>query len=468
VTAPVTPATVPDARGRRTFALALLAIAAVALTVRVLVITLVDPHVPPLGDASAYHLLANHLADGRGYIRPFDLVKFHLVVPTAEYPPLHPFVVSLLARAGWRGVEAQRLGMAVIGTGTVALIGLLGRRVAGSTVGLVAAGLAAISPMMFLPEATLMSETLFVFLVTAALLLALRAYEAPSPLRVAALGVVLGLAVLTRAEAGVLGLLLLAGLLRRHTGGVDADAPPGAEADEGPDGGAASMGRRIGLTALGVVLMAAVVVPWTIRNRQTFHELVPVSNNLGTAVDGANCRLTYSGTSLGSWRSTFRVGDADAGECFTGFNGSQPGFNEAEAAAEARHQGITFARDHLGDLPKVAVARILRTFGVFRPAQQIKLEALEGRPIRWERWGTWFEWVMYPLAIGGAVLLVRRKAPVWPLAAAVLSVLVSTLVTYGNQRFRIGAEPAILVAAATAIVAIAHRARPSGVPDAHR
>jgi hypothetical protein len=450
VTAPVTPATVPEpTRPDRTFLVALLAIAFAALVVRVLVIVVVDPHVPPLGDASAYHLLANHLADGRGYIRPFDLVKFHLVVPTAEYPPLHPFVLSLLARVGMRSVEAQRVGLAVIGSGTVALVGLLGRRTAGNAVGLVAAGLAAISPMMFLSEATLMSETVFVFLVTAALLLALRAYERPTPLRVAALGLVLGLAVLTRAEAGVLGLLLLAGLLRPR---VDA----------------ASWGRRVGLAAIGVVLMAAVVVPWTIRNQQTFREFVPVSNNLGTALAGANCRLTYSGTSLGSWRSTFGAGDAAAGLCFTGFNGRQPNFNEARAAAAARHRGITYARDHLGDLPKVALARLGRTFGVFRPEQQVRLEALEGRPLGWERAGTWFEWVLYPFAIAGAILLVRRRAPVWPLAASVLSVLAATLVTYGNQRFRIGAEPAILIAAATAVVAIGTRARPSWATDAHR
>ena len=133
-----------------------------------------------------------------------------------------------------------------------------------------------------------------------------------------------------------------------------------------------------------------------------------------------------------------------------------------------RHRGVTYARDHLGDLPKVALARLGRTFGVFRPEQQITLESLEGRPRGWERAGTWLEWALYPLAIAGAVLLVRRRAPVWPLAAAVLSVLVSTLVTYGNQRFRIGAEPAILVAAAGAIVTVAGRARPVGPPDAHR
>ena len=97
------------------------------------------------------------------------------------------------------------------------------------------------------------------------------------PVRVAALGVVLGLAVLTRAEAGVLGVLLLAGLLARP----------------GPTSG--RLLRRAGLAALGLVLMAVVVVPWTIRNQQTFHQLVPVSNNLGTALAGANCRLTYFG-----------------------------------------------------------------------------------------------------------------------------------------------------------------------------
>jgi len=138
------PAAGGPARIDPSFLVALGAIAGAALVVRVLVIVLVDPHVPPLGDASAYHLLANHLADGRGYIRPFDLVKFHLVVPTAEYPPLHPFVVSLFARVGMRSVEAQRIGLAIVGSVTVGLMGLLGRRIAGNAVGLVAAGIAAI------------------------------------------------------------------------------------------------------------------------------------------------------------------------------------------------------------------------------------------------------------------------------------------------------------------------------------
>ena len=413
-------------------------IGGLAIIVRVLIIVLVDPRVPELGDASAYHLLANHLADGRGYIRPFDLVRFHLVVPTAEYPPLHPFVLSLFARVGMRSVEAQRLGLAAIGTATVVLIGMVGRQVVGTTVGLIAAGLAAISPMMFLPEATLMSEAVFVFLVTLALYLAGRIRISPSPLRFAGLGLVLGLATLTRAEAGVLAVLLIvplaAGLNLGHA-------------------------RRVGVALLAVAMVALVVIPWTIRNQSTFHSFVAVSNNLGTALAGANCGPTYSGESLGSWRSTFGAGDALAGQCFTGFNGRQPHFNEATASAAARTKGLDFMSDHVSSLPKVVTARLLRTFGLFRPDQQINLEALEGRPEGWERAGTWFDWVLYPFAVGGLMLLIRRRAPVWPLIAGVLSVIASTLVTYGNQRFRIGAEPAIIIGAASGVVALARRVR---------
>ena len=96
---------------------------------------------------------------------------------------------------------------------------------------------------------------------------------------------------------------------------------------------------------------------------------------------------------------------------------------------------------------------------MFRPAQQTQLEALEGRPLGWERAGTYMYWACALLAIGGLVVLIRRRATVWPLVAAIVTVVVSTVITYGTQRFRITAEPAILVLAAAALVAIAARVR---------
>jgi hypothetical protein len=215
-----------------------------------------------------------------------------------------------------------------------------------------------------------------------------------------------------------------------------------------------SFWRRVGTGVLVLAVAAVVVLPWSIRNYRTFDELVPVSNSLVQIVDGANCRLTYSGPYLGSWRSTFGNADARGRECFEGFNGREPGFDEAEAAARSRRDGIDYITSHAGDLPKVAVARWLRTFGLFRPGQQTELEALEGRPLDWERAGTFLYWLLAPLAIGGLVLLLRRHATVWPLVATLVTVTVSTVITYGTQRFRITAEPAIVVLAATALVAI--------------
>ena len=153
-----------------------------ALVVRVLVILLVDPHVPEVGDASAYHLLANNLADGRGYIRPFDLEKFGRVVPTAEYPPMFPYFLSLFARPRARSVRAQRLVMAVVGSGTVILLASIGRRAGGTAVGIVAGVLAALYLMLFLAGSRRMSESLFVFLVAAAPLPGLRAAAGSDPL----------------------------------------------------------------------------------------------------------------------------------------------------------------------------------------------------------------------------------------------------------------------------------------------
>src|SRR5262249_22998169 len=125
----------------------------------------------------------------------------HQVRPTAEYPPLHPAVLSIAARFGLRSVQQQRVYLCFFGAATVLLIGLLGRRVAGPTTGLVAAGIAAIYPMLFQSDAVLMPETLFALFVTAVLLIAYTARERPSLLMFGGLGLLVGLAALTRSEA---------------------------------------------------------------------------------------------------------------------------------------------------------------------------------------------------------------------------------------------------------------------------
>ncbi|HUF85541.1 MAG TPA: glycosyltransferase family 39 protein [Acidimicrobiia bacterium] len=429
------------------------AIAVGALVVRIAFVVIVDPTVPRVGDASAYHLLANNLADGRGYIRPFDFAVLERVRPTAEYPPLFPALLSVVSFVGVKSVEGQRLAMTLVGTGTVVVVGLLGRRVGGDIVGLVAAGLAAVYPMLFMSDGVLMAETPYVLLVAIALLLAYRAIDDPRPVNFVVLGAVIGASALTRAEGLLLTVLLVVPVA------VMVKAVPAR--------------RRAELAAVGVATAALVVVPWTARNAIKLDAFVPVSNNVATAIDGANCDLVYSGDQLGLWRETFStLGDEarkrpQAEACFEGFDIRARDFDEADVAAEHRSDGLEYAREHTGRLPIVMTARLLRTWALFRPSQQIEFESFEGRPERWLRIGTQMYWVLLPLALAGFVLVARRRrARVWPLLSTGVLVSLTTVVTYGQQRFRAADEPALVVLAAVAIVAIASRLRRITVPDA--
>jgi 4-amino-4-deoxy-L-arabinose transferase-like glycosyltransferase len=434
------------ARARaRAFAIGLVVIAVFALAVRIAFVTIVDPSVPRIGDASAYHLLANNLADGRGYIRPFDDLLLGKVRATAEYPPLFAAVLAVPAKLGAHSVESQRLFLAFVGAVTVVLVGLLGRRVGGRTVGLVAAFLAACYPMLFLSEGIAMSEALYVPLIALALLLTYQLIDAPSAWRAVLLGVVLGLATLTRAEAALLAVVLVIGLCWRLR--------------------AQRWSERLAFSAIVLVLVALVVTPWTIRNEAKLHAFVPVSNNVATLIDGANCKLVYHGSDIGLWRATFRDNGStntarhqpQSVACFQGFDIQAANFDEATVADQHRHEGLTYARDHAGALPPVVGARVLRTWGLYAPRQQVAFESLEGRPRHWQWAGTVMFWVLLPFAIAGVVLLVRRKVPVWPLIATAVTVTLTAAATYGQQRFRVAAEPAVLVAAAVAMVWVLRR-----------
>jgi hypothetical protein len=62
-------------------------------------------------------------------------------------------------------------------------------------------------------------------------------------------------------------------------------------------------------------------------------------------------------------------------------------------------------------------------------------------------------WALLVFAVVGVISVWRRRRGLlWPLAATALAVCATTVVTYGNQRFRTGAEPALLVLAATGAV----------------
>ena len=354
---------------------------------------------PVVGDALTYHLEADFLAHGDGFRRVAENV------PTAEHPPLHIVVLAFFDLLGAHSTAAQKAAMGLVGSVTVGLIGLLGRAVRNEPTGLIAAALAAVYPMLWLPDAALMSETTSMLLVTAALLVT---YRPPSLRRTAGLGALIGLAALARGE--LLALLVLLVTDRRRA-------------------------------LIGVAACAVVLAPWTIRNAVTFRAPVLISDNASGVFVGANCGPTYYGELVGSW----------VFNCY----GKAPRGDESQQMAVYRRRGLSYARHHASRLPLVMAARVGRVLDVYRPWNQgAFLGGLEGRAPNATRLGLVIYWLLVPLGIAGAVMLGRRAMPL--LVPVVLVVVVAALV-YGNTRFRSSAEPSLVVCAAVAVSALVER-----------
>src|SRR3954452_9959976 len=97
----------------------------------------------------------------------------------AEPPPLYLLWLSILSFAHVVSPLADMVWSAVLGTGTVVLMGLLGREIAGDKGGLCAALLAALYPNVWSLDGFLMSETMALFTVTLSLWCAYRYWREP-------------------------------------------------------------------------------------------------------------------------------------------------------------------------------------------------------------------------------------------------------------------------------------------------
>jgi hypothetical protein len=393
--------------------LALIALA--AFGIRLLYIYVIAPAPTGIGgDAGFYSSAASQLADGHFYYR----VIFGHAYPTAEHPPLYPIVLAVPAVLGAKSLIAYRIVSCAIGSVAVALIGVLGRRLAGNGAGIAAAAIAALYPPFVTSDGLVMSEPLFTLLVAAALIAALAVRARPTVARAAGLGLVIGLASLTRAEA-----LLLVPLL----------AWPAVRTRRAP--GAATR------AAVATLVAVAVLAPWVIRNAVVFHRFI-LATDSNTLIAGANCPAAYYGHDIGWWNY----------DCFVRVR-TKAQVHEGDASTA---KAFDYAGDHVGRLPLVALTRVARTFDFFQPLRQGNRE-----PRR--------KWVdvaglafYYPLLIlaGLGLAAIRRNRAI--LLAPVFMVIVVSALGWGIGRFRIAADVSIVALAAAAMVHLAHCRRRSG------
>jgi 4-amino-4-deoxy-L-arabinose transferase-like glycosyltransferase len=412
-------------RDVRWFRPALVVVVIGALALRVVYVLAYRRNFDPHGDAYFYHAGANLLAEGKGFISPF-YVQLGLKRAAAEHPPLYIIFLAIPSVLGMKSVLTHLLWSCLLGSGTVWLVGLVGRAVGGARLGIIAAVLAAVYPNLWAPDGMLQAETLSMFAAAAIILAAYQYWHRPGWRRLVFVGVACGLGALARSE-----LILLVPLLVVPLACSTRDRP-----------------WRVRLRWLGASVLAAVVVlaPWTIYNATRFVHPVLLSAQFAPLLASANCQSTYYGALQGYF-------DIRCAAAIDKKDGLTLKDDESQEDVVYQREALAYVRAHLSRLPVVESVRLRRIVGLYRTSLYVRADAfIEGRSPVWISWAALYSfWAMALAAIPGAFALRRRKVVVYPLVAPVLVVIVTVVVTYASTRFRTTAEPALVVLAAVAV-----------------
>ncbi len=405
-------------RLRRGWGRQLAAVTGVGFIIRMVCVLAFKRGVPLVGDGH-YYAGAAYLLPKHGFIQPDQFIYSHgrVSTPAADHPPAYIVVLAVWSWLGAQSTLLFQLWSALLGTVTVAVVGLTGRRIAGPRVGLVAAVLAAVYPNFWINEALVMSETLTLLLSAAVIWAAYRLWQRRTTPTAAVLGLAVGGFVLTRAEGLLLPVLLVVPLCL-------AMKPLGWRS-------------RLRLLLVAEIVVVACLTPWVAFNLSRFNRPELVTTGLGFAMHTANCDTAYRGPLNGYW----------AYPCGGGvFKGDHSDLDVAQ-----RKLAMTYIGEHVGQLPGVSIARLGRTWGFFRPAQQLRLDQKEsGRdlPAAWA--GLLMYWAMIPVSVAGALILRRRSVPLVPLLAMPFIVSIAVLLTFGQTRYRAPAEVSLVLLTAVA------------------
>lgn len=296
-------------------------VATVALSLRVAWILAV-PNVQ-YSDSVWYNASAAHLA-AAGEYGPGRA--------SAWFPPGYPFFLAAVYKVCGPSELAGKFANAVLGTAACGLLVLVGRRFVPDRAALFGGLLAACWPNFIFHTSILSSDVLATFLFVAAAY-GIDRIGPPRPIpwvRAGLLGLLIGVAVLTRPVAVTL-LLFLA--LRSWLSGRAA-------------------ARALSVTAVITVFAALPAAGWTLRNYRRFGELIPISTNGG----------------YNFWQSNNRY--ADGTDTFwTRVPPGEPEFETMRTANEfvknrlGYRYGLAYLRAHPLHLLALAPNKVLRLYG---------------------------------------------------------------------------------------------------------
>jgi len=227
------------------------AIVGLALALRLLLLIAM----PQLGDPDGMDT-ANYLHLTRSLLESGSFAMW--AKPTAYVAPVYPFFLAGVFKIFGENLLAVKLIQVLFGVASVALVYFLAARFMRPFVALLAASIIAVHPEIIGITGFIYTETLFIFLLLATLLLFLHAVATKKAVHFVCAGALLGLTTLCRGVTLQWPIFMLAVIMLSSQRWL--------------------WFRRWAFVVAG---MAVTMAPWAIRNYQHFHVFLPVATGSG-------------------------------------------------------------------------------------------------------------------------------------------------------------------------------------------
>jgi 4-amino-4-deoxy-L-arabinose transferase-like glycosyltransferase len=387
-------------------------------------------HRMPVGlhDPVAYDSLALGIADGRGYIGPWTNV------PTAYFPPGYPAALAIVYAVFGRSALWGGMLNALLGAGTVVITYELARRLLDVRVARVAGLLLAFFPNQVFYTGTLLSEVLFTFLLMTGLLILMAEpwpREGISLRRLALAALFLGAATMVRSVVLIVPVVLFFYWLRVFPN------------------------RARVLAQVGVIILvfAAIIVPWTIRNAVVMHAFVLISTNGGDD-------FCLGNNEVATGQFVF------SGPCYEGYDSNIP---KRELEIEGYHEGLRRGAEFIINHPADELGLIFEKayFLVYIDSDGLFANESYGSNYFIEKemrdYLSTAANAYYFVTIGwaglGLLYWLRRRDPRRTFCLILVAcILLPPLAFFGDPRFHFPVIPLVCIVAATGVV-VAWQAR---------
>jgi 4-amino-4-deoxy-L-arabinose transferase-like glycosyltransferase len=429
----------PDARW-------LLAIFLVAFSLRLITVAVIHPNSRDgrFDDSVWYDTSAKHLVAGDGYV--FDPTVWYAsdgtriypddnqLTPTALWPPGYPVTLAAIYFVTDDSLWAARMFNVLCGALTAVLVYAIARKLFGLTEAVIAGLLMALFPGHIYFTPLLMSETYFLFLMTATIAVFLYFVldrERPLLLAVAGAGLLAGMTGMSRGEfAPFVGIMLLLMLL--HLG----------------------LRRSLLPAAVLMLAVAALFVPWTIRNERTMGAFIPGTTGAGRVALQGHHPMSEGIPSL---------------EIFGRIENEYASLGRKEREVKVNSEGLYRARTYAWD-HKLDELRLLprRMFGLFRSDESAITWTQSNKPVLGEETAKRLinlnTWIFY-----GTVGFALLSWPLWwrtrdtkrllVFAPVPFYMLMFGVIFIGDPRYHFGMYATLVVFASTGIAMVLRMTR---------